>query len=424
MASIHIQGGELFDPTSPEPTRGDLYLVDGKITRDKPASIDQTIDASGKWVTPGLIDIHVHFREPGQEGKETISTGAAAAVAGGFTTVCCMPNTIPALDNAAWMEFVYSEAKKAGLANVWPVGCLTKGRAGTELAEMATMWERGAVAFSDDGTGVADAALMHKALQYCKMLGAPIMQHCEEPSLSGGCMNAGDVSAELGLPGILSESEELMIARDVGLNRRVGCKYHVQHISSAWSVELIRRAKADGQPVTAEAAPHHLLLTDEACRGYDTNYKMNPPLRTQADVDAVIAGVVDGTIDLLATDHAPHTAEDKNRPMQEAAFGILGLECAFGLYKKALVDAGHISPMRLIEMMTIANEKVVALPDGRGSLAEGSVADVTIIDPDLQWTVDSNQFKSKSRNCPFDGWELKGRPTHTIVGGKLCWTLK
>ncbi|MEL7239591.1 MAG: dihydroorotase, partial [Planctomycetota bacterium] len=252
---------------------------------------------------------------------------------------------------------------------------------------------------------------------------ATIMQHCEEPALSGGCMNGGDVSTELGLPGVPSEAEELMIARDVLLNRRIGCRYHVQHISSAWSVELVRRAKADGLPVTTEAAPHHLLLTDEACRGYDANYKMNPPLRTQEDVDAVIAGVVDGTIELLATDHAPHMAEDKNVPVPEAAFGILGLECAFGLYKKALVDPGHISAMKMIEMMTLAASKIVDLPDGRGTLAQGSVADVTIIDPNLPWTVDVNEFKSKSRNCPFHGWNLTGRPIRTIVAGKTCWTL-
>ena len=423
MPSLLITNGTIYDPAAALPRDADLLIRDGKIAAigTNLGDADQTIDARGKWVTPGLIDIHVHFREPGDEAEETIASGSAAAVAGGFTTVCVMPNTKPPLDDEASIEFVLRESARVNLANVLPVGCLTKNREGRELAEIGGMWKRGAVAFSDDGSGVSDANVMRKALQYCKMFDAPIMQHCEEPALSGGCMNAGDVANDLGLPGIPSEAEELMIARDVLLNRRVGCRYHVQHISSAASVELIRLAKRQGFPVTAEASPHHLLLTDESCRGYDPNFKMNPPLRTADDVAAVIRGVVDGTIDCLATDHAPHLAEEKAVPMQEAAFGILGLECAFGLYKKALLDAGHVDAMKLIELMTTAAASIIS--SDRGTLQVGQTADVTLIDPDLTWTVDAGTFKSKSRNCPFDGWELTGRPTHTIVAGEVKWRL-
>ena len=425
MKSTLITNGTIFDPAAAFGREMDLLIKEGRIAaigKDL-GRADETIDATGCWVTPGLIDIHVHFREPGDEAEETIATGAAAAVAGGFTTVCCMPNTKPPLDTEASIEFILRESARVGLANVLPVGALTKGRDGRELAEIGGMWKRGAVAFSDDGVGVADPGVMRKALQYCRMFDAPIMQHCEEPALSGGCMNAGDVSVALGLPGIPSEAEELMIARDILLNRRIGCRYHVQHISSCQSVELVRLAKQMGLPVTAEASPHHLLLTDESLRGYDTNYKMNPPLRTAEDVAAVVAGVADGTIDCLATDHAPHLAEEKNVPMQEAAFGIVGLEVAFALYFKALVEPGHIPPMRLIELMTTNPARIVGLKDGRGTLAAGAVADVTIIDPQQQWTVDVRKFKSRSRNCPYHGWELTGRPTHTIVGGEVKWRL-
>lgn len=425
MPSLLITNGTIFDPAAAFGREKDLLIRDGRIAAVGKGlgRADEAIDATGCWVTPGLIDIHVHLREPGNEAEETIASGSAAAVAGGFTTVCCMPNTNPPLDNEASIEFILRESARVGLANVLPVGALTKGREGRELAEIGGMWRRGAIAFSDDGVGVADAGVMRKALQYCRMFDAPIMQHCEEPALSGGCMNSGDVSVALGLPGLPAEAEELMIARDILLNRRIDCRYHVQHISSCQSVELIRIAKQMGLRVTAEASPHHLLLTDESLRGYDTNYKMNPPLRMAEDVAAVVAGVVDGTIDCLATDHAPHLAEEKNVPMQEAAFGILGLEVAFALYYKALVEPGHIDPMRLIELMTTAPARIVALKDGRGTLEAGAVADVTIIDPAMRWTVDVLKFKSKSRNCPYHGWNLTARPTHTIVGGEVKWRL-
>ena len=423
MSSILIQNGTILDPSQKLERKGDLLIRNGKIAAsgNNLGKADQVIDARGCYVTPGLIDIHVHFREPGDEEEETIASGAASAVAGGFTTVCCMPNTKPALDNEAQIEFVLQESERVGLANVYPIGAITKSRAGKELAEIGSMHRRGAVAFSDDGVGVADASVMRKALQYSKMFDTVLMQHCEEPTLSGGAMHAGLMSTTLGMPGVPAEAEQLMIARDLLLNRTIGCRYHVQHISTAWSVEMVRRAKRDGQAVTCEVAPHHLLLTDESCRGYDTSYKMNPPLRGAADVAACIEGVKDGTIDCLATDHAPHLAEEKELEFQNAPFGIIGLECALPLYVKALVEPGHIDWMRLIELMTSASAAIVKL--NKGTLREGADADVTIIDPQRKWTIDVEQFASKSRNCPFNGWNVSGRAISTIVGGALKWRL-
>jgi dihydroorotase len=421
MATILIKNGTIIDPARKVLAKGNLFIRDGIIADDPNDKPDRTIDAAGCYVVPGLIDIHVHFREPGDEEEETIASGSAAAVAGGFTSVCCMPNTRPPLDNEGQVEFVLREAQRVNLANVYPIGAITKGREGKELAEIGSMLERGAIAVSDDGTGVGDAAVMRRALQYTKMFDGLIMQHCEEPSLAGGAMHAGLVSTTLGLSGAPAEAEQLMIARDLLLNRTIGCRYHIQHVSTAWSVELIRRAKADGQNVTAEVAPHHLLLTDECCRGYDTNFKMNPPLRTEADVKACIEGVKDGTIDILATDHAPHSAEEKELDFPSAPNGIIGLECALALYAEALVKPGHIDWMRLIDLMSTTPAKIVRLD--RGTLREGSAADITIIDPGSEWTIDVASFAGKSRNCPFDGWKVKGRAITTIVGGEIKWEL-
>jgi dihydroorotase len=419
MASILIQGGTILDPSRDFERRADVLIRDGKIAAvgSDLGPADRVIDAAGLYVTPGLIDIHVHFREPGDEEEETVASGSAAAVAGGFTTVCCMPNTKPPLDNEGQIEFILREGQRVGLANVWPIGAITKGREGKELAEIGSMLQRGAVAISDDGVGVADASVMRKALQYSRMFDAVLMQHCEEPTLSGGAMHAGLVSATLGLPGIPSEAEQLMISRDLLLNRTIGCRYHVQHVSTAGSVELIRRAKRDGLSVTAEVSPHHLLLTDESCRGYDTNFKMNPPLRTATDVKACIEGIRDGTIDCLATDHAPHLAEEKELEFVHAPFGIIGLECALPLYVKALVEPGHVSWLKLIDLMTARSASVIK--SAKGTLAVGADADVTVIDPQKSWTVDVEKFAGKSRNCPFHGWKVTGKAVATIVGGEV-----
>ena len=423
MASLLIQHGTVLDPSRVFERRADVLIKDGKIAAvgTDLGGADRVIDARGMYVTPGLIDIHVHFREPGDEEEETIASGSAAAVAGGFTTVCCMPNTKPPLDNEGQIEFILREGQRVALANVLPIGAITKEREGKELAEIGSMLQRGAVAFSDDGVGVADASVMRKALQYAKMFDAVLMQHCEEPTLSGGAMHAGLVSTTLGLPGIPSEAEQLMISRDLLLNRTIGCRYHVQHVSTASSVELIRRAKRDGLSVTAEVAPHHLLLTDENCRGFDTNYKMNPPLRTAMDVKACIEGIKDGTIDCLATDHAPHLAEEKELEFVYAPFGILGLECALPLYIKALVEPGHIDWMKLIDLMTTRPAQIIK--SGKGTLRDGADADVTIIDPNHKWTIDVEQFKSKSHNCPFAGWQVTGRAVVTIVDGEIKWSI-
>jgi dihydroorotase len=426
MSTLLIQNGTILDPSLAFERRADVLIADGKISAlgSNLGKADRVIDASGKYVTPGLIDIHVHFRDPGDEEEETIATGSQAAVAGGFTSVCCMPNTKPALDNEGLIEFIVREGQRAGLANVYPIGAITKGREGKELAEIGSMLQRGAIAFSDDGVGVGDVSVMRKALQYIKMFDGLLTQHCEEPSLSGGSMHAGLASVTFGLSGIPAEAEQLMIARDLLLNRTIGCRYHVQHISTAGSVELIRRAKRDNENVTTEVSPHHLLLTDESCRTYDTNYKMNPPLRTAADVKACIAGVVDGTIDCLATDHAPHLPEEKELEFPLAPFGIIGLECALPLYIKALVEPGHIPWMRLIELMSTRPAQIVGLDkSGKGTLAEGADGDVTIIDPNAEWTIDIDQFYSKSRNCPFHGWSVRGRAIATIVGGDVKWVL-
>jgi len=423
MPSLLIQNGTVLDPSQLFERRVDVLIRDGKIAAlgHHLGPADRTIDAAGCYITPGLIDIHVHFREPGDEEEETIASGSAAAVAGGFTTVCCMPNTKPALDNEAQVEFVLRESERVNLANVYPVGAITKGRAGKELAEIGSMHERGAIAFSDDGVGVADASVMRKALQYAKMFDTVLMQHCEEPSLSGGAMHAGQISTILGMPALPAEAEQLMIARDLLLNRTIGCRYHVQHLSSAGSVELIRQAKQAGQTVTAEVSPHHLLLTDEACRTFDTNYKMNPPLRTAADIAACIEGLRDGAIDCLATDHAPHLAEEKELEFQYAPFGIIGLECALPLYIKALIEPGHLDWMRLIDLMSTRPAQIVQL--NKGTLREGADADLTLIDPKRRWTIDPEQFAGKSRNCPFAGWSVTGRAIATIVGGEVKWEL-
>ena len=425
---LTIQNGRLIDPLHGRDETTDLVLENGRVASigRVSAPTGAVLDAEGCLVVPGLIDPHVHLREPGQEEKETIATGAASAVHGGFTTVCCMPNTNPALDDEGRVEFVHQQARRAGLCHVFAVGAATKGRRGEELAEMALMARAGAVAFSDDGCAVADAAVMDQALRYGVMTGRAFMQHCEDPRLGGGDMNAGTLATKLGLKGWPAVAEALTFQRDVLLCAAQGYapRYHAQHITAGGVVDLLRRARADaaaaGHPgrISGEVSPHHLLLTEDACADYDTNAKMNPPLRTAADVAALVAGVADGTITVLATDHAPHTADEKALEFSAAPYGIVGLDCALPLYVEALVKSGAIDWPRLIELMTAAPAELCGLTT-KGHLAVGADADVTVIDPNAAWTIDVNDFASKARNCPFDGRAATGRAAATVVAGRV-----
>jgi len=366
--------------------------------------------------------MHVHLREPGEEEEETIASGSAAAVAGGFTALACMPNTNPPIDNEATVDFVYQQAAAAGQAHVYVTGAITKGRQGRELAEMGQMVRGGAVAFTDDGNGVQNPSVMLRAMQYVSMFDKVIMEHCQDDSLAdAGCMNAGYEATVLGLPGIPHLAEELMLYRDVQLARQTAARLHAQHLSTAGSVDIVRQAKRHGLNVTAEVTPHHLLLTETACRDYDTNYKMNPPLRTEKDIQALRDAVADGTIDCLAGDHAPHLRSEKELEFLQAPFGIISLECALGLYAKALIDTQTIDWPRLIEMMTVNPARILGIP--RGTLSIGADADITIIDPKNPWTVNLDKFRSKSRNCPYHGWQLNARAVYTIIAGEIRFQL-
>jgi dihydroorotase len=419
MIDILITNGRVIDPASGRDEIANVSVSDGFVKKISQASpkARETIDATGKIVCPGLIDLHVHCREPGHEEEETIATAASAAVAGGFSTICAMPNTHPPQDDEISILYVLQRMARAGKARVLPVGCITKGREGKELAEMGMMHKAGAIAFSDDGAGVAGSTVMQRALQYTRMIDVVIMQHCQDPDLFGGAMNSGAVAVRLGLKGIAASGEEIMLRRDLELVKRTGARYHAMHISSAGSVEIIRQAKAEGLPVTAEATPHHLLLTDAVCIGYDPNYKMNPPLRSAADVEALRQGVSDGTIDCLATDHAPHSNEEKEMEFALAPFGIISLDCALGLYAKALIHSGLMDWPELLAKLTVNPANLIDPTLGR--LQENAPGDIAIIDPNKRWTVNVNKFASKARNCPYHGWRLKGRPIATIVGGEI-----
>ncbi len=427
--TILIKGGRVIDPASGFDETADVLIDDGFVREmsTDPAELKcagrdaRTIEAEGCIVSPGLVDIHVHFREPSPVHRETIASGAASAVNGGFTTVCCMPNTNPPLDSAALVEFIHHQAAAADRARVFVVGCASKGRKGEELADIGSMAQAGAVAFTDDGEVLADAGLMRKALLTVKSVDRCFMQHCQEPSLTrGGVMNAGPLATKLGLIGWPAIAEEVIIERDIRLNRDIGCRYHAQHVSSGGSVDILRCARAEKQPVTGEITPHHLLLTDQACESYDTNAKMNPPLRAQADIDRLKLGVADGTITILATDHAPHLPHTKQTDFASASFGIVGLECALPLYARALIDDGVIDWPAMLAMMTINPAKLVGLDRaGIGRLAVDLPADVTVIDPQLSWTIDVGAFASAGRNCPFHGWPVHARAVATIVGGRV-----
>lgn len=421
-----ISNGHLIDPAAGENSGRDLLIEDGKVAGIfKPGEIKgddcEVFDASGCIVAPGFIDMHVHLREPGQEHKETIASGCAAAVAGGWTSVCPMPNTNPVNDNAAITRYMIEQAERAGLANVFPIGAITKSSDGGELAEMGEMKAAGAVAVSDDGRPVPNAGIMRRAMQYAADFDLPVIDHCEDKSLSnGGVMHEGKISLLLGLKGMPSLAEEIDVVRDILLASDTGAHIHIAHISTAGAVDAVRRAKSEGVRITCEAAPHHFTLTDAAVEGYDTNTKMAPPLRSQLDRDAIRTGLADGTIDAIATDHAPHHADEKSLEYDRAPFGIIGLETAIGLALTELVHVGIIDLVRFVELCSTNPARILSL-DGRGTLKAGSIADVTILDPDNVWTYNVAESLSRSRNSPFDGRELRGRVRATIVKGKIVY---
>lgn len=419
-----IKNGRVIDPANQLDKKCDVLIVEGKIADlgnfngAVEKSVGRVIDAAGKLVTPGLIDMHVHFREPGDEEEETITSGSAAAVAAGFTSVVCMPNTNPAIESETDVEYVHRKGRQARKTHVYVMGAITKKREGVELAEMGMMAEAGARGFTDDGHGVQDPAVMLRALKYAKMFDIVIAQHCEDDAYAGaGVMNAGYYATILGLPGIDPLAEEAMLWRDIQLIRKTEVRYHAQHISTAGSVELIRQAKKDSLPITCEVTPHHLLLTEECCADYDTNYKVNPPLRGQKDVEALKAAFAEGLIDALATDHAPHLQSEKELEFLSAPFGIASLECALALYVKALIEPKILDWPGLIRLMTVNPAGIIGID--RGTLGRGKQADVTILDPEAEWEIDVKQFLSKSRNCPYHGWKVKGKVETTIVGGEV-----
>jgi dihydroorotase len=423
---ILIAGGTVVDPANGLEAPRDILLEDGVVRAvAEPGALRKEgrgareIDASGCWVTPGLVDMHVHLREPGYEYRETIASGAAAAVAGGFTSVACMANTKPVNDNAAVTEYILDRARMARKARVFAIGAVSFGLEGRKLAEIGEMHRAGIVAISDDGHAVNDSALMRRALEYSRTFGIAVIAHEEDCGLaSGGVMNEGSTSIRLGLKGVPAAAEETMIARDIALAELTGGRLHVAHLSTAGAVDLVRQAKARGLSVSAEATPHHLFLTEEAVIGYDTNAKMNPPLRRQHDVDAVRAGVRDGTIEAIATDHAPHHADEKEVEFDHANFGIIGLETALPLALRLIAEAG-VSRADLIRAMTVGPARILGIE--AGTLSVGAAADVTVVDPEFDWTYRATEGRSKSRNSPFEGWRMKGRARRTIVGGRVVW---
>ncbi len=423
---ILIANGHLIDPAAQENTGMSVLIEDGKVSawlRPNEAAPEgcETFDASGLLVAPGFIDLHVHLREPGQEHKETIASGCAAAVAGGWTSVCPMPNTNPVNDNAAITRYMIEQAERAGLANVFPIGAITKSIDGTELAEMGEMKAAGAVAVSDDGRPVPNAGIMRRAMQYARDFDLPVIDHCEDKSLSsGGVMHEGRTSLLLGLKGMPALAEDIDVVRDIILAKETGAHLHIAHVSTKGAIEAVRRAKAEGINVTCEVTPHHFTLTDKAVEGYDTNTKMAPPLRSQEHLEAILEGIKDGTIDAIATDHAPHHADEKALEYDQAPFGIIGLETAIGLAFNQLVHTGIVDLVRLVELCSTNPAKIFKLA-GRGTLAPGSIADVTIIDPDVKWTYHNADSRSKSRNSPYDGWEFSGAAVATVIGGKVVF---
>jgi dihydroorotase len=416
-----IKNGRVIDPASRFDGVADVLIEDGVIRRvGTGLSGDEVFDASGLIVAPGFIDMHVHLREPGFEHAETIESGSRAAAAGGFTSICPMPNTSPVNDNATVTSYIIEKARKHAIVNVFPIGAITKGSAGEELASIGSMKQAGAVAISDDGRPVMNARVMRRAMEFARSFGIPVIDHCEDLHLSaGGDMHEGLESVRLGLRGIPAASEDVMVARDILLAELTGARYHVAHISSRHAVEMVAFAKARGLAVTAEATPHHLAITDSDMAPYDSNYKMKPPLRSKCDVGAVVNGIVSGAIDAIATDHAPHPGSEKMQEFEKCPFGILGLETAIGIALEELVHPGKIGLMRLVELFTTGPAKILGLD--RGTLAVDAPADLTIFSTDREWIYDVNKSFSKSRNSPFDGRTFKGGPVATVVSGRVVW---
>jgi dihydroorotase len=419
MTTLRITNGRVIDPSQGIDQITDLWLRGDRVLGLAPQPqlvADRTLDAAGKIVTPGLIDMHVHLREPGREEDETIATGTAAALAGGVTSVACMPNTEPPTDSQAAAEFICLQAKRAGNANVFPIGAITKERKGAELAEIGGLVEGGAVAFTDDGSPVVSAEIMRRAMEYCRMFDKAVLSHSEDLELTrGGLMNEGFESMRLGLRGMPACAEEVMVFREIALAELTGARVHILHVSTAGSVDLIRRGKECGVRVTGEACPHHFTLTDKCLGTFDSNFKMAPPLRTDRDIEAILAGLRDGTLEVIATDHAPHAPEKKMRELDQAPNGIIGLETLLPICIQALIEPGRLTWPQLIEKLTINPARVLGID--RGTLKPGAAADVTVLDPAAEWTIDPNQFRSKSRNCPYAGWKVRGRAEVVIVGG-------
>ncbi len=416
-----IKGGRIVDPSVGTDKKGSLFVEKGKISKPPPSADKipgvKVIDACGLVVAPGFVDMHVHLREPGFEHKETIKTGTKSAVAGGFTSVACMPNTEPVNDNATVTEYILMKARTEGMARVFPIGAITKGEKGESIANIGEMCESGCVAISDDGMPVSDSGVMRRAMEYAKPFGIPVISHCEEISLSdGGVMNEGYVSNMMGLKGIPSASEEICVSRDIILCAMTGTPLHIAHVSTSGSVSAIRQAKKNGVKVTAEATPHHFTLSDKAVEGYNTNAKMNPPLSTEKDIEAIKEGLADGTIDAIATDHAPHSYDEKNVEFDRAPFGIVGLETALPLCLR-LVGEGVLSLSEMISKMATVPASI--LNTGGGTLRPGTPADIVIFDPKKEYVLDTGSFHSKGKNSPFGGWNMKGAVKHTVVAGRI-----